>query len=209
MLSAPAAGSLPEVERARTEFAEIGGQRQQAVDDPRRTLALLRDATPDENLRAGLDRLAARLASDERARADLAATALAAQLEAAIVLARNVWSFSNIARVQRLGLDGVQDPANRRTIEEGAARNLGFSEGVMDSYARLLRQIATGPARAAIAPQMAIIETELTARTQTTLLPFLPIVRDQALALAAGRPVPRDTALAAIRAPTQQQVNGQ
>ena len=208
VLSAPAAGSLAEVETARTEFADVSGQRQQAADDPRRSIVLLKETTADETLRASLDRLSARLTSDERARADLARTALAAQLEAGIVLAQNVWSFNNLANVQRAFLETTTDPANRRIVEEGMARNLNQAEAVMDSYMKLLRQIATGPARADIAPQMAVLQQEITARSQRTLLPFLPIVQDQATTLASGRPLARDAATARLRALTRPEVFG-
>ncbi len=208
VLSAPAAGSLAEVERARAAFAAVTGQRQQAGEDSRAALALLRESTADEGLRGALDRLSARLTSDERARADLAATALSAQLEAGIVLAQNVWSFNNLANVQRAFLETTADPANRRVVEEGLARNMAQAEAGMDSYARLLRQIATGPARAGIAAQATVLQQELTARTQRTMLPFLPIVRDQALGMAAGRPVPRDQAMAQIKAVPRIEVFG-
>ena len=67
-LSAPAAGSLPEVEQARGAFAGLSGERTRAADDPRTAVALLREGTADEALRGALDRLSARLTSDERAR---------------------------------------------------------------------------------------------------------------------------------------------
>jgi hypothetical protein len=78
VLSAPAVGDLPEVERARAEFTQVSGARQQAADDPRATITALREQTADENLRSGLDRLSTRLASDQRERADAANVALLA-----------------------------------------------------------------------------------------------------------------------------------
>ena len=67
------------------------------------------------------------------ARADLAATALAAQLEAGVVLAQSVWSFNNLASIQRGFLDGMTDPASRQTVQAGLQRNLAQSEAAMDS----------------------------------------------------------------------------
>ncbi len=198
VLSAPAAGSLPEVEAARAEFAALSGERTRAADDPRAAIALLREGTADEALRGALDRLSARLTSDERARADLAATALAAQLEAGVVMAQSVWSFNNLASIQRGFLDGMTDPASRATVQAGLARNLAQSEAAMDSYARLLRQIATGPARAGIEAQSAVLLQELTQRSQRTMLPFLPIVQRQAAGLAGTSRFDRAEAMAAI-----------
>ena len=200
VLSAPAAGSLPEVEAARAAFAQVSGARQQAADDPRAALALLRDATGDEALRGALDRLSARLASDARERADLASIALAAQLEAGVVLAENVWSFNNLANVQRGFLADQTDPENRRIVGLGLARNLAQADAVMDSYMRLVRQVATGPARGGVAAGMALLQQELAARSQTMLLPFVQIVRNQVIAVAAGQPMPRATAMDQIKA---------
>ena len=208
VLSAPTVGGLPEVEQARAAFAEVSGARQQAADDPRATLGLLRDATADEALRAGLDRLSARLASDQRERQDLATIALAAQLEAGVVLAENVWSFNNLANVQRAFLAEQTDPENKRIIGVGLARNQAQAEAVMDSYMRLVRQVATGPARDGIAAQMAVLQQELSSRSQTMLLPFVPIVRGHVLALAAGQPVQRAAAMDQIRAPDRPAVFG-
>ena len=208
VLSAPAAGSLPEVERARVAFAEVSGARQQAADDPRATIALLREQTPDEALRGGLDRLSARLASDQRERTDLARTALAAQLEAATVLARSVWSLTLIANGQKAYLQDMRDPDAQRTVREGIARNLATAESTLDAYLRLIRQIATGPARDAVAPQIVVLNQELSARSQTSMLAFLPIVGQHAAAIVGGRPLPRDAAMAQLVAPTAAMVNG-
>ena len=199
-LSAPSAGTLPEVEQARAAFAALSGERTRTADDPRAAIALLREGTADEALRGALDRLSARLTSDERARADLAATALAAQLEAGVVLAQSVWSFNNLATIQRGFLDGMTDPASRQTVEAGMQRNLTQSEAAMDSYARLLRQIATGPARGGIGAQSTILRQEFVQRSQKTMLPFLPIVQRQAAALADTSRFDRSEAMTAITA---------
>ena len=208
VLSAPTAGSLPEVERARAAFAEVSGARQQAADDPRATIALLRDQTPDDALRGGLDRLSARLASDERARGDLARTALAAQLEAATVLARSVWSLTLIANGQKAFLQDMRDPEAQRPVREGIARNLATAESTLDAYLRLIRQIATGPARDAVTSQLAVLNQELSARSQTSMLAFLPLVSQHATAVVAGRPVARDAAMAQLIVLTPAAVNG-
>lgn len=198
VLAAPSAGSLPEVEQARAAFTTLSGERQQAVDDPRRAIALLKDSTADEALRGALDRLSARLTSDERARTDLAATAISAQLEAAVVLAQNVWSFNNLANIQKGFLDGMTDPTSKKTVQEGLARNTAQAEAAMDSYARLLRQIATGPARAGVDTQAEILRQEMTQRSQRTMLPFLPIVQRQAAALAGASRFERGAAMTEI-----------
>jgi formylglycine-generating enzyme required for sulfatase activity len=59
-------------------------------DDPARLLEALRRDNPDEQVRAGLARLEARLASDARARRDQEAVALRARIEGAVYLGRQL-----------------------------------------------------------------------------------------------------------------------
>ena len=208
VLSAPAVGDLPEVERARAEFAEVSGARQQAAGDPRATIEALREQTADEGLRGGLERLSARLASDQRERTDAANVALLAQLEAGVLLAQNVWDFTNRARIQAdIGRD-LTKPEDRRFAEEAAARNLAQADASLDGYMRLLRQIATGPAREAVAAQLGVLRQEVSARSQNTMLPFLPILGEHATTLAEGRAVQRDAANARITALSRAAVQG-
>ena len=208
VLSATAVADLPEVERARAAFADVSGARQLAADDPRATLAAIREQTADESLRQSLDRLSARLASDQRERADAANVALLAQLEAGALLAQNVWDFTNRARIQTdIGRDLTQ-PDDQRFAKEAAARNLAQADASMDGYMRLVRQIATGPARLGIAAQLGVLRQEATARTQSTMLPFLPILQQHATALADSRAVQRDAAKTQITALTRAEVQG-
>ncbi len=208
VLSATAVGDLPEVERARAAFAEVSGARQQAADDPRATIAALREQTADEGLRQGLDRLSAQLASDQRERADAANVALLAQLEAGVLLAQNVWDFTNRARIQTdIGRDLTQ-PDDQRFAKEAAARNLAQADASMDGYMRLVRQIATGPARQAIAAQLGVLRQEVAVRSQSTMLPFLPLLQQHATTLAEGRPVQREAAKAQITALARAEVQG-
>jgi len=208
VLSAPAVGDLPEVERARAAFAEVSGARQQAADDPRATLAAIREQTADEGLRRSLDRLAARLASDQRERADAADVALLAQLEAGVLLAQSVWDFTNRARIQTdIGRDLTQ-PADQLFAKEAAARNLAQADASMDGYMRLVRQIATGPARLGIAVQLGVLRHEVAARSQGMMLPFLPILGLHATTLTDGRAVQRDAAKVQITALSRAEVQG-
>jgi len=190
------------------DFAKVSGARQQAADDPRVTIAALREQTADEGLRQGLDQLSARLSSDQRERTDAANVALLAQLEASVLLAQNVWDFTNRARIQtEIGRDLTQ-PGDQRFAKEAAARNLAQADASMDGYMRLVRQIATGPARLAVAAQLGILRQEVAARSQNTMLPFLPLLQQHAVALAEGRPVQRDTAKTQITALTRAEVQG-
>ncbi len=208
VLSAPAVGDLPEVEHARTDFAEVSGARQQAVDNLQIMIAALREQTADEGLRRGLDQLSARLSSDQRERMDAANVALLAQLEAGVLLAQNVWDFTNRARIQTdIGRD-LTKPDDQRFAKEAAARNLAQADASMDGYMRLVRQIAAGPARLAVASQLGILRQEVAARSQNTMLPFLPLLQQHAVALTEGRPVQRDTAKAQITALTRAEVQG-
>lgn len=208
VLSAPTVADLPEVERAQAEFADVSGARQQAADDPRAVIAALREQTGDEGLRQGLDRLSARLASDQRERTDAANVALLAQLEAGTLLAQNVWDFTNRARIQTDLLRDITQPDDQRVAKEAAARNLAQADASLDGYLRLVRQIATGPARGAIAAQMAVLRAEVAARSQSTLLAFLPVLQHDATELAAGRPVQRESARSEITALSRADVQG-
>ena len=208
VLSAPAAADLPEVERARASFAEVSGARQQTADDPRATIAALREQTADEGLRQGLERLSARLASDARERTDAANVALLAQLEAGVLLAQNVWDFTNRARIQTEFLKDLSQPEDQQRARVAAARSLAQADASMDGYMRLLRQVATGPARAGVAAQMGVLRQEVAARSQSTMLPFLPLLQSHATALAAGRGVQRDAARTEITALSRAEVQG-
>ena len=205
-LGAPSVGDLPEVERARQAFDTVSGARQ--ADDPRATIAALREQTGDEGLRQGLDRLSAKLASDQRERADAATVALTAQLEAGALLAQNVWDFTNRARIQTALLQDLPRPEDQKIAREAAARNLAQADASVDGYMRLLRQIGTGPARDAIGAQLEVLRQEVAARSQSTVLPFLPLLSKDAQALAAGKPVQRDAAKARIVALSRADVLG-
>ncbi len=207
-LSAPTVGDLPEVERARAEFAELSGARQQAADDPRATIAALREQTADDTLRQGLDRLSAQLASAQRERMDAATVALVAQLEAGVLLGQSVWDFTNRARIQTELLRDLTRPEDQQFARDAAARNLSQADASMDGYMRLLRQIATGPARQAIGAQIGVLRQEASARAQLTMLPFLPMLERHATALATGQALPRDTAKAQLVALSRAEVMG-
>lgn len=208
VLSAPAVGDLPEVERVRAAFADVSGARQQAVDEPQVILRAIKEQTADEGLRQSLDRLAARLAINERERLDAATVALVAQLEAGVLLAQNVWDFTNRARIQTdIGRD-LTKPEDQRFAKEAAARNLLQADASMDGYMRLVRQIANGPASQSIAEQLGVLRQEVSARSQNTMLPFLPILQQHATMLSQSRPIQRDAAKGQITALTRAEVQG-
>lgn len=208
VISAPAVGDLPEVERARAEFAEVSGARQQEPADPRAQIAALREQTGDESLRQGLDRLTARLAIDARARNDAANVALLAQLQTGVLLAQNVWDFTNRANIQRELLRDMSNAGDRAFAEAAAIRSLAQADAALDGYMRLLRQVTIAPREPGIPIQMGLLRQEITDRAQGQMLPFLPIVQAHATALADGHPVSRETAKAQITALTRAQVQG-
>ena len=107
--------------------------------------------------------------------------ALLAQLEAGALLAQNVWDFTNRARIQtEIGRD-LTKPDDQRFAKEAAARNLAQADASMDGYMRLVRQIATGPARLAIAAQLGSSAAgELRHGRRSTMLPFLPLLQQHA-----------------------------
>ena len=78
----------------------------------------------------------------------------------------------------------------------------------MDGYMRLVRHIATGPARLAIGAQLGILRQEVSARSQSTMLPFLPLLQQHAATLVEGRPMQRDMAKAQITVLTRAEVQG-
>lgn len=198
VLSAGSVGGLADIERVRQDFERESATRQQAVNDPRQVLALLRETTRDDALRGGLDRIGASLAAQERERADQARAALDAQIEAAVVLAMNVWSQSRVIAMQ-LELAG-KFKEQEAEIRARAASNRRQQAGSLDGYMRLLRQAASGPARDSLAARAEVVRQELRGRGQGYLVPFLDVLERQVLSLAGSAPTTREKALAEIAA---------
>ncbi len=200
VLSAPSVGSLEETRAADAAFEAVSGAQQRAADSPTQMIALLREQAADDTLRAGLDRLTATLAGEARARGDDARVALGAQLETATVLAQNVWSLENTARLQE-ALAGIwTDPEQAKAIRAAAASRRIDQAGSLDGYVRVLRQIATGPAHDDLAAAADIVRQQLRDRGQGYLTMFLEIVDRQAIAWIGGHPPARPQALADILA---------
>ena len=159
----------------------------------------MKDQVSDAGLRQGLDQITAALASANRARADQAQAALVAQMEAATVLAQNVWGLENTARLQER-LAGLFPPDQAQAGRAAAARRRADQQGSLDGYARLERGIAAGPAHDGIAAAADVLRQELQERGPGYLTSFLAILTRQSTALAAGQPTSRDQMLAQILA---------
>jgi hypothetical protein len=200
VLSAPAASGQAEVSRIAEEFDALRGKAEAAADDPRRLIALLKEQTGDDPLRQGLDRLGATLDSAERARADQARVALGAELEAGTLLAQNVWNLEHAARLQDKLATIFPDPVQQQQVHAAAARSRDNQAGALDGYMRLVRQIATGPARDSVAAQADIVRQEVQSRGQGYLVAFLRLIVQHSDAVVQGRPEMRQQVLAEILA---------
>jgi len=205
ILSAPSVGSLRETEQVQAAFSTELGRKQQIAesDDPRLLLDQLHQTISDESVRRGLDRLAAKLASDERARTDQAVWALGAQIEASTVMAHFVWWLDQYTKVQAkiAELQTFADhPDEQEKIQKEVARQRAEQAAALDVYFRLVRQIATGPAAGEVERQVVVVRQEMQNRGERWHSGFLPVMARHAAAIAAGQSPTRDKALADILA---------
>jgi hypothetical protein len=166
-------------------------------------LSRLRESINDATVQRALDGLAAKMASDERARADQAAWALGAQLEAATVMAHFVWWLEQYSKVQEALAAGpayANHPDEQDLIRQAVARRRAELAAALDGYLRLVRQIATGPAAGEVDRQVAVVRQEMQNRGQRQLSGFLPVLAGHAGAMVRGQAPLRDKALADILA---------
>ncbi len=201
VISATTADGLADVEAERAAFDAVSGQTAQAVDDPRRLIALLKQQSQDPAVRQGLDRITGALAASQRERDDLAKVALGAELEAAVTLAQNIWTTDAIAGVLERVYEGVASQAElNRQAHASAARLRYYIAGTADGYSRLVRQLAESPARAQVDGQAALLLTQLGSRGRTREAAFMPVVLAHVAAVVAGRHLATDEVVAAILA---------
>ena len=201
VLSAPSVGSLRETEQVQAAFSSELGTRQQIgdSDDPRVLLDQLRQTTNDDAVKRALDHLSARLASDERARADQATWALGAQIEGATVMAHFVWWLDRNAKTQeKLGMAFADTPAKQEAVHQAIARRRAELAASLDGYFRLVRQIATGPAAGELDHQVGVLRQELLNCGQPQLAAFLPAVAHHAAMIVGGQSPTRESAQAEI-----------
>lgn len=204
VLSAPSVGSLQEAEAARKDFVKEQQLRPQidAGDDPRAMIDKLHALATDPALRGGLERLAAGLASQDRARHDRDSWALGAEIEAAAVMANFVWSQERYARMQeQLGQTQFSGKASElEQVNVAAARMRQREAASLDSYLRLVRQIATAPGSDQLGAQIDIFRQELRSRGECNISGLVPIVARHVRAVLASQPVAREKAQAEILA---------
>lgn len=214
VLSAPTGGDIPEVEAERQAFASLITQRTEVLesDDPRRLVAALGKDVANPLEARELAQLDAKLASNERARADQDREVLRAEIEAATVLANFVWRLDKNVRAAVALIDYVKANAERRAAQGGIeqpppavmefeARQqksiLGIrleQEASLDGYLAFLRQIATGPGRQDVDGPAAVVRQEMENRGQQQLKGFLPVVAKHVAALRNQGALPRDQA---------------
>ena len=187
VVSADTLGDLQDTDRAQKEFDAIAGKAQVAANDPRQLLELLEQNTASTTVREALARVDASLASQARERDDASAAALGAQLEAATVLAMNVWEAGNTVRLLEketsgpTGLDADQLAAVRRNLDNRKKLEAGSVEG----YMRLLRAISRSPAASQLGQQAKLESVALSERDQVSLLAFLRLAESDAASLIA------------------------
>ena len=186
VLSATSVGSLAETQTASTDFETVSGAAREALEDPKRLIDALKEQTGDQDLRDGLDRLNGTLTSNERARQDAARSALGAQMQAAAVLAQNVWSLQANARVQEQVAELPMMADRRPAILRRAERIRQDAAGSLEGYMRLLRQIVTASDPDGVALEADIVQHELRDRSQGHLATLLQLLLRQAKAASGG-----------------------
>ena len=202
VVSADALGDLRDTQKAQAEFDALNGKTHLNAADPRQLLAQIRAATTDAAVRDALGRIDASLASSARARDDSAAMALGAQLEAATVLAMNIWETANTMRLLQKeisgpsGLDTDQIAAVRRNFENHRRIQTGSAGGYLD----LLRAMSIGPAAARLDDEVRLQAAAMRDRGEINLPPFLAIVAMQARTIASGQTLTQDEVQASIAA---------
>ncbi len=202
VLSADALGDMRETQAAQAQFDAISGNAARIADSPRQLLAMAGQATPDPAIRAALSRVDAAMASDERARDDAAAVALGAQLQAATVLAMNIWEQANTIRLLEeettgpTGLDPTQIAAIRHNLDAHRRTQSGSVEGYLD----LLRAMAASPVMPRLNDQSRLQRDGMTERGEINLVVFLGIVDADLRGEVTGKALDRTTAGARIAA---------
>lgn len=186
VLSATSVGSLAEIQLASTEFEQVSGAAREALEDPKRLIDALKQQTGDPDVRDGLDRLSGTLTSNERARQDAARTALGAQMQAAAILAQNVWSLQANARVQEQLAELPLMAERRPAILQRAERVRRDAAGSLEGYMRLLRQIAATGDLEGVAAQAGIVQHEMNERAQGHLVVLLQLLLRQSTSASGG-----------------------
>ncbi len=201
VLSATTADGLADVEADRAAFDAVSGATTQAVDDPRRLIALLKGQALDPAVRDGLDRITDALSSSQRDRDDQAKAAIGAELEAAVTLAQSIWTTDYIAGVLERVAEGVASQAElNRQNHVAAARLRYYIAGTADGYSRLIRQMADSSVHSQVDGQAALLLTQLGNRGRTREAAFMPIVLKHVAAIVTGRHLATDEVVAAILA---------
>ncbi|MDR3519067.1 MAG: SUMF1/EgtB/PvdO family nonheme iron enzyme [Azospirillaceae bacterium] len=192
VISASSAGIDP------TETSKIGdafakGLRDRSsleqTDDPQTLIKQIRELANDETVQRGLDRIAAKLASDTSARTDQAFWALGAQVEAAAVMARFVWSLDRVAKTQEDLANSILfagKPQQQEILQKAAARR-NEEAAALDGYFRLVRQMSQSPVAGQIDRQIAVVRGEMLARGQCELPGFLPAVQAHSKLIVSGQ----------------------
>jgi formylglycine-generating enzyme required for sulfatase activity len=201
VLGAGAGGGLQETSQLEQAFTALQGA-PNAVEDPRAIIAQLKQQTADPAVRSGLDNLAARLASADRERSDTGLEALRAQMEAATALEYVIWRVQVLINVQQAQLvnpefKDLQGTPEFTRLRNAIATNQADQQTALDAYARLLREAALGHVPDDVARQAAILEEELRTRADRRRR-FVAVAAQHMAMLAAQKPLPQETMLAAI-----------
>jgi formylglycine-generating enzyme required for sulfatase activity len=214
VLSAPTGGDIPEVEAERQAFGNLITQHAAAFeteDASKLVEAMRKDATNPMETRA-LDQLDAKLASNERTRADQDRAVLRAEIEAAATIASFLWRLEKNIRATDAMIGYIEASTERRAAQSGAtelpasvlnfeasqrkvAENIRLEqEASLDGYLAFLRQIALGPGRQDIQGSATLIRQEMGNRGQKQLQGFLDVVTRHVAALRDTSTLPRDSA---------------
>ena len=207
-LSATAGGGLQDVAKLRQAFDALQHSGAAAADDARATVEQLKQQTADPGLRRGLDGVTARLAAEERERADAGRQALRAQLNAATALGYVVWRVQRIVSAQQdmLKKPEMQDPAlapQVAGVRNAIAVNQAEQQTALEAYAEILRQTVASGHIADLDAQAEIVRQEMAARADRRRR-FVDVAAKHLASLGNGKPVSQDAALRDITCVPQQ-----
>jgi hypothetical protein len=176
-----------EVDKIRSSFDELDNRLQGAgsgTETASSLLASLRDSATDAVTRQKLDRIAAAMASDRRARDDAAQVALDAQLEAATVLAEYIWRLEHDAKLFDAMVDIWPRPEEKQSMQAQARTRRDWEASPVNSYMTLLQQalkLAPGPGQ--FEAQVDMLRKEMEERHEMVLTAFIPVMERHGVAL--------------------------
>lgn len=147
VIAAPSLGSLQETTQAETQFTELLQKAENVSSDTHQLINNLKAQSTEATTKAGLDRIAAQLDSDARARNDAQTATMRAQIEAASALAMNIWEHQHTIKMLEESLSTLKmlNDKQKAGIEANINNHKKIMKSSVEGYLDLIRQIADAP----------------------------------------------------------------